>query len=249
MLFHLLDQVQEQIDAIDLHRELPGFIRQLKNANPGFLSEPGIKMHADEKPETVYRSFSLVHLALIKSMKKVMIRPMIEGLVSFRTPLHVRYALASSLAYFVQPHDLIPDDAPGGYGFIDDYIILRAAYIEYLALLDTDPVKIADANKLLNFAILAVSKDLQPVMKQVARGLSTAMQLASLLPADMLETLAELFINDPITATLQQPATPARFTPTPAHRIERTGSGSWQVDGGNIYGPNVSLYNGQVYMT
>ena len=36
-----------------------------------------------------------------------------------------RHAIVLALVYLVRSDDLIPDESPGGYGFIDDYIVLR----------------------------------------------------------------------------------------------------------------------------
>lgn len=44
----------------------------------------------------------------------------------------LRCALAGVLAYFVMRFDVIPDDSPGGYGFTDDAILLRAGAVTYL---------------------------------------------------------------------------------------------------------------------
>ena len=38
-----------------------------------------------------------------------------------------RHALVLSLVYLVRSDDLIPDGLDGGYGFVDDYIVLRSA--------------------------------------------------------------------------------------------------------------------------
>ena len=47
-----------------------------------------------------------------------------------------RHEIVLALVYLVRSDDLVPDDTPGGYGFIDDYIVLRIALS--IALSDPD---------------------------------------------------------------------------------------------------------------
>lgn len=56
---------------------------------------------------------------------------MAEELNQRETRMALRCALAGVLAYFVRRQDLLADDAPGGYGFLDDAIILRAGLVTY----------------------------------------------------------------------------------------------------------------------
>jgi uncharacterized membrane protein YkvA (DUF1232 family) len=42
-----------------------------------------------------------------------------------RTPPHIRVAALHVLAYLVQPAELVHDDAPGGYGYVDDCIVIK----------------------------------------------------------------------------------------------------------------------------
>lgn len=44
-----------------------------------------------------------------------------------------RHALVLPLVYLVRSDDLIPDSLDGGYGFVDDYIVLRSALSKALA--------------------------------------------------------------------------------------------------------------------
>ena len=44
----------------------------------------------------------------------------------------LRCALVGILTYLVRSEDLIPDDSPGGYGYIDACLLLRTALVEYI---------------------------------------------------------------------------------------------------------------------
>ena len=56
----------------------------------------------------------------------------------------------ASLLYLVQPQDLIPDDAPGGYGFLDDCVLLHAARLAHLTQFPNPDAKAEALHKNLN---------------------------------------------------------------------------------------------------
>lgn len=47
-------------------------------------------------------------------------------------PAHARAALAGALAYLVQENDIIPDQRAGGYGLLDDALVIYYTYYKYL---------------------------------------------------------------------------------------------------------------------
>ena len=127
MLFALLDSFKATVSAVDVRREAPVLLEQIGLARPDFLKEMDrVRRRSSATKEVM--NVALLALAagvlsLIKEMPRI-VDTMVKKLRSRRADAHLRCALAGTLAYVVQPHDLIPDDAPGGYGLLDDGLLL-----------------------------------------------------------------------------------------------------------------------------
>lgn len=245
MLYKLIDQVCSRIEQLHITNDAPEFAQQVKKANPNFLRD--MKIGPVEDEEQTLQAFSTIHLSLIKSTCKMMIEPMVEKLKNEKSPLHVRYALAYSLAYLVNPNDLIPDKTPGGYGFVDDHIIIRAAFIEYLSL-ERSKKKAEELSTMLNFASLMVPGDVMPKLRNRVEQMGTGVQLSTFLPKEILRVMLNFCINNPLEATSEQPHyMPVGFKPVKNIHFDYNKIGHWQVDNNNIYlGGQAAIYNGQV---
>jgi uncharacterized membrane protein YkvA (DUF1232 family) len=82
-------------------------------------------------------------VAIVKSPVK-MARRIASDLREARQDSGIQLARATILAYFVMPNDLVPDDAPGGFGYLDDVILLRVGASEALDKMfpDEDPARV-----------------------------------------------------------------------------------------------------------
>ena len=154
MLFALLDRFNAEVAAIDLSEESPALLEQIRLARPDFLKEVD---RARKRSGATKEAMNLTLLALaaavlgmIKEMPQI-VDTMVQKIRKRRADPHLRCALAGTLAYLVQPHDLIPDDAPGGYGLLDDCLLLRVALREYLNVL---PASATEAEKQGQYILL-----------------------------------------------------------------------------------------------
>ena len=167
----------------------------------------------------------------------------------------VRCAIVGVLAYVVQPHDLIPDEAPGGYGFIDDDMLLRASLVEFL---DELPPSGFDATRERNYIALVsafVSTDLIPRLENALTSIVEADHKLRIVPADVLEHTMGLMIKDPLRTPL--PDAPRNFTAPEAQHLSsqrwtgEPGGGAVFVDGADVTvsfpdGGGVRLSGGEI---
>ena len=133
MLLMLVERNLDAIRALDVERDAAAFAEQVLARNPGpFREIPGtisLALTGDgAKAEAVDRLGALLlaraQLRLIKEIPEHVEE--LEALVrGGEVSAHVRCALLGALAYLVQPAELVDDRAPGGYGYVDDCIVLK----------------------------------------------------------------------------------------------------------------------------
>src|SRR5262249_42123952 len=81
--------------------------------------------------DAILTVLSGVALASVKGIPGLA-KKLVAGMNDRRIPMARRCTIASVLGYLVQPRDLLPDNLPGGYGFLDDAAMLRAGVVECL---------------------------------------------------------------------------------------------------------------------
>jgi uncharacterized membrane protein YkvA (DUF1232 family) len=129
----LNEQVEEKIAAIrrlDVERDAAAFAQQVLVHNPEpFQGIPRSVSQADgPTPEPADR---LVALLLARAQLRLILElpdhaaEMLALVHDPHTSPHVSLALLGALAYLVQPAELVCDDAPGGYGYVDDCIVIK----------------------------------------------------------------------------------------------------------------------------
>lgn len=247
MLYKLLNQISARINSLDVKKEVPYMLRQINNARPDFY--PYLTQNAPNKKLADLVVSAVAHgiLASIKEIPSI-VNEMVSRLKNRSTNPSLRCALAGVLVYLVQPRDLIPDDAPGGYGFVDDDAIVRAGLIEYLNLLPKFSKGVEAERQRIQFIARIIPLQIVPSLQLAIDGMHMTLQMLSMLSKPMLELTLQQMINKP----LQLPAIqqPTGFTPTPGPSI---GTGHWSggayFEGNNVIisgGP--SLIDGELFI-
>jgi uncharacterized membrane protein YkvA (DUF1232 family) len=199
-LYDLTDRVVGRIESLDPVAEVPRFAQELEKARPDLIE----KLGRENVPGIVNR-LSADLLGLVKEIP-VIVGAVREAVEKRSTHPAVRCAMVGALAYLVQPRDLIPDDRPGGFGFIDDSLILRATVSEYF---DALPAGFTSQEKERgNFRLLALCVPparLGEFQAQVD-GIWHLFHRLLLLPLDSVDRAISEFEENPLEASLAGPS-------------------------------------------
>lgn len=196
MLFDLIRQVGNTIEKIDPMGDAPAFVDSWLEHRPE-QREMAFSDETDpEARETVFQMFAAGALTIVKRMPEMM-DVMAARLSSSDEDPAVQCALATVLAYVAQPRDLIPDDAPGGYGFVDDAILLHAGFLDILSLEPPHAERFKTQEEYLSFissfAPLAVMEDLRCTVES----LESTLAVFRMLPSEALELTTRIILEDP----------------------------------------------------
>ncbi len=224
MLPKLLDRISSRIAAIDPEQEAPRLLHELKRVRPdvfktlreNVMTAAGDAGGSGTTPEQAVaaaeRAIALGLLKLIKDIPAI-VQTMASAVTDSRTNPAVRCATVGMLAYLVHPRDLIPDDAPGGYGFLNDAILLRAALAEYLNVVPTEDRDGSKEPNYLAWLTMWVPQADWPTCQSLIVGIRTAFQILSQMPAELLDFTTQALIQNPYMSVPQmtanvQPANP-----------------------------------------
>jgi uncharacterized membrane protein YkvA (DUF1232 family) len=134
MLQELVEQKVAEIRRLDVERDAVAFAGQVLARNPepfrGIPRPVAEALASRDVPDAEpadrrgARLLARAQLRLILELSDHAAE-MLALVHDGHTSPHVRVALSGSLAYLVQPAELVPDDAPGGYGYVDDCIVIK----------------------------------------------------------------------------------------------------------------------------
>lgn len=139
MLHELVEWKIAAIRRLDVDRDATAFAEQVLARNPGPFRRASTEASraADaarapsKSPPEIEAADRLGALALARTQLRLILElpEHVERMLALaedgRTAPHVRVALLHGLAYLVQPAELVQDDAPGGYGYVDDCIVIK----------------------------------------------------------------------------------------------------------------------------
>jgi uncharacterized membrane protein YkvA (DUF1232 family) len=195
------------------------------------------------------RPLALAAYAYIKGVPGIA-RAMVGKVKDRRVHAARRCAVASVLAYLVQPHDIIPDNAPGCYGYLDDAILLHAGLAEYL---DTLPAPGMDADahaRAVQFLIGLTPAAARPTLQQGVASMSQVVQLLSVMDPGIAEGTLAIIVANPLQASSNVAGPPGGFSPRSGRDYSKGHwSGGAYFEGNNVImsgGP--SLIDGQLFI-
>ena len=196
MLFQMLDNVCARINALDVAAEAPRFAAQLRTMRPSLESELTDKGIAADQLEKTILALSVAQLVLIKGIPKTAAE-MSKLLQSGSGEPAFRCILAASLAYFVQPHDLLPDGLPGGYGFVDDALLLHEACAISWEI-EGNMARAEEMRKLFQFIFTFVPDGSRELFQSAISGLAVTLNLMRSLGSGLAEMTAQMLIANPL---------------------------------------------------
>lgn len=206
MLLTLVERSLEEIRALDVERDAAAFAEQVLARNPGpFREIPRpitLALAGDgEGGEPVDRLGALLlaraQLRLIKELPDE-VAELVALTESAEVTPHVRCAVLGALAYLVQPAELVDDRAPGGYGYVDDCIVLKTMRLA-LARMGV-PLELDRARELraLSLLALALAPDDVGRMQNLVTRTWNEIHLLHMQPAHLAEARAHQIEASPL---------------------------------------------------
>jgi uncharacterized membrane protein YkvA (DUF1232 family) len=246
MLYKLVEEVCSKIDQLDALASAPLLRDEILRARPDF-SDRIAKVFFDVPTEGVAMTLATAaSRGVLTAIKQTpaLARALVQIVKDADERPALRCAVASVLCYLVQPRDLIPDDAPGGYGFVDDALVVRAGYVEYLKVLPNPKAKREDEEQLVNLLVSVTPTAVEPIVQMMIGTMALAVDLTSRLEDAVAEFMVNEMIQNPLAMT--SPEKPAGFV---GSAMPSYGGESWSAvahfDGNDLIIPGgPALING-----
>jgi len=204
-LYTLIDDVVHRIDTLDpdAGEDVKLFARQLVEARPDLFSQLG----GDHRGPDASRGAEMLAAGMIAVIKEIpgIVEGMLAAIDRRTTEPAVRCALTGALAYLVQPRDLMPDDLPGGFGFIDDCMILRATVTEFIDYLPKGFTTLERERRLLELLAIAIPPERLPEFQEAVEGIWLIFHALLWEAAEETDAIAERIMAAPLDTPLPQP--------------------------------------------
>jgi len=241
MLFELLDSVVNHINSLDVKKSAPVLLKELKRNSPTYWESLHKNLEKKgTKKEVIKVTEEAIAAGILSKIKEipVIVNTIISVINDNRTSADIRCALVGSLALLVKPRDLIPDDAPGGYGFLDDTILLRATLVKYLDYLPPGVSSLEEEKKTLQLLTLGIPSNMLSTMQTAIVGMEYGAMILKQLPPFLLDTTTKMLIQNPILAEIKAPPQGIQTSDAfklPSHgNLTQTMAGTMYTEGGNI---------------
>ncbi|MEX1366467.1 MAG: hypothetical protein AB1Z98_25310 [Nannocystaceae bacterium] len=223
MLLQMLEENLEAIRGLDVERDAVAFAEQVLARNPApfrtipqttsmvLVGDGPKELPADRLGALLLARAQLQLIAEIPAHVRELWALVEHG----QTTPHARAAVLSALAYLVQPAELIDDRSPGGYGYVDDCIVLRTMRLA-LARMGV-PIELDPARELraLSLLALALSPDHFTKMQNLMTRTWNEVHLLHMLPDHVAQTHAHQIEASPLTLSYDWTQPGACITNTP----------------------------------
>jgi len=196
MLFQMLDEVYSRIDRMEVAAEAPRFATQLRKMRPTLKAELEAQGIAADQLEKSILVLSAAQVAVIKGIPAIAAE-MSKMLQAGSGEPAFRCVLAASLAYLVQPRDLLPDDLPGGYGFVDDALLLHEACALSWEVAG-DMARAEEKRKIFQFIFMFVPDGSRELFQSAISGLAMTLNIMRSLDPMLAEMTTQTLIANPL---------------------------------------------------
>jgi len=239
MLFEEVNKIIQKLEKIEPQKEAPAFsnemIRNCATTVDEIRNAPG----REEVKLLVLQGLAAGCIIKLIVPLPGKLKQMSKIVKDRSCPLPARCILAGALAYLVQPNDLIPDNTKGGYGFVDDAVLVHAAYAEYLRIYQGNASETQESTELARLAAGICPPQILGPLDTAITGILMGFQLLSQLPPQTLEWTLQQIIANPYQASVQN-TVPGRVSPqhvegwTPQVPIRNSLGMTFTAEGGNM---------------
>lgn len=237
MLYPLVEDVCTAIDRLDVAEAVPWLQHQILHAAGDTVEQVARERFFPEGMDELQGALTLLAAATVGHIKQtsVLAREVARQSVEAERPMAQRCALAGVLAYLVQPHDLVPDDQPGGYGFVDDAVLLRAGRMAWMDALPHANGAAEREREVITGLIALAPPAARPQLLRAVASISHTVQLLTGLESRVAEVMLEQIVRNPLYFTPTAPRAHAAPPPSAA--------GHW-YRGAYFHGENIIIPGG-----
>jgi uncharacterized membrane protein YkvA (DUF1232 family) len=203
MLRELVEQKIEAIRRLDVTSDATVLAQQVVAHNPAPFRRISAPQEAARR-EGPAPAEELAALLLARALLRLVLElpdrvaHLLELGVDVRTPPHVRVALLHALAYLVQPDELVHDDAPGGYGYVDDCIVIRTMQLALARMGVPMGIDEGHERRALSLLGLALAPDEFVEMQNLVTHTWNEIHLLHMMPASLATAQAERILRRPL---------------------------------------------------
>lgn len=252
-LAHLLEATCNRLSTLDPRRDGPALLEQIQAARPDLKWKVSEALRA-ANPEAAQLVSHAIGAGVLLTMRKELPELMDKIVMRINdrsTEPALRCALVSVLAYVVQPRDIVPDDAPGGFGFVDDNALLVAITLQLTEPTPANASAIVELKKRLASLTSMLPLHIAPALQAAIQGTVLMFQSLRMLPPQTADAMTQMVLDDPIGATAprQVQAPPGWVAPDLSPPDRGHWSGGIYVEGNNVIVPGgPALLDGQLYI-
>jgi len=199
VLFQLVEHICVSIDDIPTQppADLQDQIRSAASDSVADLVESCKRAGKPRTEQQASKMLATLALTAIKSIPRTA-RVMVGRINDERVDVGERCAMASILGYLVQPHDLIPDDAPGYYGYLDDATLLQAGLVEYADMHLPAGTQREGQAQLAGSLIALAPVHLRPHIQLGVTSMSEVLQIVRTMGPAIVADIMQMIVRDPL---------------------------------------------------
>jgi uncharacterized membrane protein YkvA (DUF1232 family) len=196
MLNEILNQVIGDIEAIDPAEAVEVYADQLQIMKPQLIEQLAGEL-GTERARWAAEQLSYTHLSLIKSIPD-QVQLLLKAADDPAMERQFKAAILGTLVYLARDRDLIPDDLPGGFGLLDDCMLLHVTTCECLEYLPRGTSTRLEERLKAAFLNLAVPTGRLPQFREEVENVRRMIFRLGLKDGREVDALLEALAADPL---------------------------------------------------
>ncbi len=243
VLLDMLDEVAPRLARLDHTTDGADFAAELRARRP----EAFVELSDSDRDEAT----TAIAIRCLDEIRKLpeLAQFLTRQLNDYNVHPAVQAGIAYALAYLVCPVELLPDDLPGGYGFVDDALMVCALAGAVVMDQPGAQARFSQIEAAIRILGMGLPRDLAPLLRDAADDAMRTVFALGHIPRAVLEELTRQYIEFPArkiieavghlavakAATRRALPEAAAFFELPGGQVRRAGGAlEYAVDGGDV---------------